>query len=375
MKKKLLSLIAAVLAACQLAACTTTAANAGKKEEPAKLKHSDRAKIIYDNIKANYYNEKSNLYYETNLGKQGLDENKYAYNWPTGSVFQGIVEMRKSNITKDSKAIELMVDTAMKYYNNVLRPAPGYDSYVYELGGGQRFYDDNEWYGLTYIDAYNLDKKEEHLTKAKEVYDFIITGYDDKMGGGLYWRENDPETKNTCSNGPGIVLALKLYEITKDKKYLDFASELYEWTNKNLLSPQGVYWDHVKSNGLIEYTTWTYNTGIMIQANAMFYKVTGEEKYLKQAESLAQSSLAHFTPEGKFQDNYWFNAILLRGYEELYNINKNDKYINAFDKYAVFVWGEQRDKDNFIGTKDSKPLLDQGGMLEIYSVLSRLKDK
>lgn len=338
------------------------------------MEHLSRAKLIYENIKKNYYDEKSNLYYETNLGKQGLDQNKYAYNWPTGSVFQGIVEMRKSNITKDSKAIEAMTDTAMKYYNNVLAPAPGYDSYVYELGGGQRFYDDNEWYGLTYIDIYHIHGDQKYLSKAKEVYDFIITGYDDRMGGGLYWRENDLETKNTCSNGPGIVLSLKLYEITKEKKYLDFALKLYEWTNKNLRSPQGIYWDNVNSKGLVDYKTYTYNTGIMIQANVMFYKVTNEEKYLKEAQLLAESSLEHFAPNGKFPDDYWFNAVLLRGYEELYNIDKNEKFINAMEKYAITLWEEQRDENNFIGTKNPRPLLDQGGMLEIYSVLARLKN-
>jgi len=244
---------------------------------------------------------------------------------------------------------------------------------VYNLGGGQRYYDDNEWIGIAFIDAYNIDKNKEYLNKAKEIFDFLMTGYDKEMGGGIYWREGDLTVKNTCSNGPAVVLALKLYQTTNQQEYLNIAKEIYNWTNENFLSPEGVYWDHLKNDGTLDKTTWTYNTGIMIQANALFYDITKDKVYLDRARKIAEDSVKHFAHSGVFPDTYWFNAVLLRGYQSLYQIDKDKKYIKIFDDYAQEVWKKERDKNNLIGKKEPKPLLDQAAMLEIYARLAQVE--
>ena len=41
--------------------------------------------------------------------------------------------------------------------------APGYESYVVHGGGGQRYYDDNAWLGIEFVDAYRLLGEEQRL--------------------------------------------------------------------------------------------------------------------------------------------------------------------------------------------------------------------
>jgi uncharacterized protein YyaL (SSP411 family) len=44
----------------------------------------------------------------------------------------------------------------------------------------------------------------------------------------------------------------------------------------------------------------------MHQSNAYLYELTGEEKYLKEAVSIADSALTFFNGNGKFRVSYWF---------------------------------------------------------------------
>ena len=48
------------------------------------------------------------------------------------------------------------------------------------------------------------------------------------MGGGIYWCEQKKESKNTCSNAPGSVLALKLFKATNDSSYFEKGKKLYD---------------------------------------------------------------------------------------------------------------------------------------------------
>ncbi|MGI1690682.1 glycoside hydrolase family 76 protein [Thermoanaerobacter uzonensis] len=373
MKKFYLFALVILIFLVQLSGCKSNIH--GEGEEEIMNGNLDKMIKVYKNITKYYYDEKTNLYYETNIGKLGLDQNKYSFLWPVAALMQAYVEMAKLDINNINNKLVLISisDTAQKYYDSLLPPKPGYDSYVYNLGGGQRYYDDNEWLGIAFVDIYSITKNVEYLKKAEEIFNFIMTGYDNKMGGGIYWREGDLTVKNTCSNGPAVVLALKLYQTTNQQEYLNIAKEIYNWTNENFLSPEGVYWDHLKSDGTLDKTTWTYNTGIMIEANALFYDITKDKVYFDSARKLAEASIKHFASNGYFPDTYWFNAVLLRGYQSLYQIDKDKKYIKIFDDYAQEVWEKERDENNLIGKKEPKPLLDQAAMLEIYARLAQVE--
>ncbi len=326
---------------------------------------------LANNIESNFYDKSENLYYDSydNL------TNKYSYLWAMGALFQAYDEMEEINSLKNALLLDKVFSSINQYYdgtkNITSKNYGGYDSYVVKFGGGSRYYDDNEWVGLALADAYNITKNTTFLNGAEKIFDFIKNGYDDKLGGGIYWMEGG-NSKNTCSNGPAIVLSLKLYQITHKATYLEFAQKVYKWLNATLLSPQGVYWDHIDLNGHIGKDTFTYNTGIMIQANVLFYEITNDSTYLQEAKTLAQTSLNYFAPNGEFpywdDGSFWFNAVLLRGYQSLYEVDKNDgaKYIDVFSKWAKNIW-EQKGK-----ALETQSLLYQAAMLEIYSRLYQL---
>ena len=298
--------------------------------------------------------------------KKGDYLREYTYIWSLCALYQAFNEIEKlnpkTNLTKPLLKI-------MKGYYDPAPPKPGFSDYIMKLKPGDRYYDDNQWIGITALDACQRMHKKSDLELGKLIYDFMMTGYDDVLGGGIYWKEGSKSSKNTCSNGPGILVALQLYLITKDSDYLKTGLEIYNWTNSRLQAPSGLYWDNVRTkDGSISKQIYSYNTGTMLQSNLYLYECTGDKKYLVNAEAIADSSLTYFFSREKFRDNYWFNAVLLRAYQHLLKYKKDTKYITGFRKCLNNAILNDKNSDNlFTGREGVRNLVDQGGMLEILA--------
>lgn len=326
--------------------------------------------VINKNINLFLKDGKTGLYFETNAAVQ--KENPHSWLWPLCALVQAANEMDAgSGKPEHLKPVQKAID---QYYSD--KQPVAYQDYVTAERLSSRFYDDNQWIAIAYLDAYNRTKEAEYLKKAVMVYDYMITGIDSKAGGGLYWKEGDFGTKNTCSNAPAILVALQLYKITKEKKYLETALSVYDWTNKTLRSPEGLFYDAIKiPGGEIDRKFYTYNAGAMLQANALLFTITGKKKYLKEAQQISSASKGYFFKDNRLPGHYWFNAVLLRGAIELYNIDKNSDWINIYRNEAKRIWREERDAENLIGKEKEKTLIDQAAMMEIYARLIQLEKK
>lgn len=332
------------------------------------LFHSSIEKNFYDKASGYYFVELDPAKRETKFGFK----REYSWLWALCSMFEAVNEIEKVDNTAN------LVDpifSNMKNYYDTSSPKPGYNEYIVKLKPGLRYYDDNQWIGIASLDIYKRTKKKAYLSLGKQMYQFMMTAYDTKLGGGLYWRETDFETKNTCSNGPGVLVALKMYELTKQKCYLDTALLIYNWTNEKLQTPEGLYYDNIRTNdGSLGKAIFSYNTGTMLQSNVYLYELTGDKKYLKRANAMADASLAYFYANGKFRDGYWFNAVLLRAYQHLLKYNKDTKYIMGFKKCVDYALkNERNDQGLFAGKDGIQNLVEQGGMLEILARFAHLE--
>jgi len=291
---------------------------------------------------------------------------KYTYLWSLCALYQAANEMEKLNPQAKLMAPLLKI---MNDYYSAAPPKPGYTDYIMKLKPGERYYDDNEWIGITALDAFARTKLKSDLDQGKLIFNFIMTGYDDVLGGGFYWKEGSNASKNTCSNGPGILVALQLYQATHDKVYLDVALKTYKWTNENLQAPLKLYYDNIRTKDRqIGKAVFSYNAGTMLEANLYLYECTGDKKYLNEANEIADSSLAFFYANGKFKDGYWFNAVLLRSYQHLLKHNNDMKYILGFKRCLdASLKDERNEKGLFTGKSGVRDLVDQGGMLEILA--------
>jgi uncharacterized protein YyaL (SSP411 family) len=324
-------------------------------------------------------------YFQDNTGKTAKE---VSYLWPMSGIFSSTNVLMEINKKKYIPFLDSMVTAVECYYDQVRTP-PGYQAYPVKFEKVDRYYDDNGLVGIDYIDAYNVTKNKAYLHKAKEILRFIQSGWSNNFGGGASWLEGIRDQKPACTNGKATVLCLKLYQATNDQVFLEQAKLFYNWMMSTLEDDSL----HIIMNSLITTTGlpqkhyYTYNTGTMIQSSVRLYKITGEKKYLENAERLAEGSYNFYvkkTTDGVsyIKDLPWFVVVLFRGYQELYEVNANPKYINAIIESADYAWENARDQAGLIyndwtGRKDEKKtpkwLLDESCMTELYARIAIIK--
>ena len=333
-------------------------------------------------------NPNQQITYTANTGSE-VTQQEVSFLWPYSAMVSGCVSLYKtSGDKKYKKLMDKQIKPGLDLYWDTTRQPECYQSYPAFAGQNDRYYDDNDWVAIDFCDYYAATKNKEYLKKAIALHDYIYSGWSDDLGGGIYWCEQKKESKNTCSNAPATVLCMKLYKLTKKKKYLDQAKATYQWTRDNLRDPSDfVYWDNKNLQGKIGYAQYTYNSGQMIQAGVLLYQATGDEQYLKDAQQTAKGACRHFlkpqsTVKGEmkfFPSSPWFNVILFRGLKALYEVDKNDTYVKAMIDNADYAWQYTRDENGLLNNdwsgnrKDKfKSLLENSCMIELYSEISEL---
>lgn len=336
---------------------------------PAQNTYEKSARNLQKSIQTHFVNPENGFYLESAIKTE--NRNPASYLWPLCALIQADVEMAR--LASADRGLEATLSLIEKY-RDTRPPAPGYASYVPALGGGDRFYDDNQWIGIALMDAWLQKPVKKYLDISEEIYRFMMTASDTLTGGGLYWEEGKP-TKNTCSNGPGIILAMQLHKATGNKKYLKTATDLYQWVNRYLRDPEGLYYDNMDTRTRrVDEKRYSYNTGTMIQSGLYLFEATGDRKYLELARQSARSAATYFLGNSRFRDGYWFNAVLLRAYQHLLSHDSEKQYIGAFRACTdQALTGEVNGQG--LMQKGTKPvgLVDQAGMLEILLRLALLQ--
>lgn len=324
--------------------------------------------------------------------EEQADKHKpYAYLWPFSGSLSAVNTLNTAVQTNKYKQFfDDKVLPGLELYFDTLRAPAAYASYLHITPLPDRFYDDNVWIGIDFTDMYLQTKDPHYLEKAKIVWRFIESRTDEQLGGGIYWVEQRKRSKHACSNAPGAVYALKLFEATGDSYYFEKGKAWYVWTKTHLQDPTDfLIYDNIRLNGSVDKKKYAYNSGQMIEAAALLYKFSKDTAYLREAQQIAESAYQYF-----FQDfspkkgeafhllnkgNVWFSAVMLRGYIALYHQDGNKKYMDNFKVNLDYAWKHMRDQNGLFNTDwsgttqdKSKWLLTQFAMVEMYARMSNL---
>jgi predicted alpha-1,6-mannanase (GH76 family) len=234
------------------------------------------------------------------------------------------------------------------------------------------FYDDEGWWALAWIRAFDLTGNPRYLKMTKTIFTDMKGGWDNHCGGGILWKKNH-SYKNAIANELFLLVAIRLHQRTPADagpgSYLDWAQREWSWFKQsgminacNLVN-DGLSRDCENNDG----TTWTYNQGVIIGGLTDLYKTTGDTNYLKQADAIAAAAMAKLVDgNGILQepcedegcngpDVPQFKGIFIHYLTYLYDETHNHIYYDFLVKNACSTWANDRDEANHLGLKWSGP--------------------
>ncbi|OLP18025.1 hypothetical protein BST81_13380 [Leptolyngbya sp. 'hensonii'] len=220
------------------------------------------------------------------------------------------------------------------------------------------FYDDQGWWALAWIKAYDLTHNPRYLEMAKSIFEDMKQGWDSVCQGGLWWKKNRTY-KNAITNELFLAVAVRLHLRTPDdREYLDWALKTWAWfqhsgmINGNSLVNDGLT-DDCRNNG---QTTWTYNQGVILGALVDLYRATKDPTLLAQAEAIADAAIQALAPNGILQepcepdcgnDGPQFKGIFIRNLAYLYEASPKPAYRNFVIQNAEAIWQNRNEADQF----------------------------
>ena len=222
------------------------------------------------------------------------------------------------------------------------------------------YYDDEGWWALTWLKAYQLTGNNAYLATSKSIFEDMTKGWDKTCGGGVWW-DKAHTRKNAITNELFLRVALTLHQVTPgDKKYLNWAYKEYNWLmGSGLVSNSGLINDSLGKNCRVSNTEhWTYTQGEMMATLVEFEKITGNNKYMIQAQTIANANNKYNVDKNGvlydktcpvnnicYTDMEGFKGTYINGLRDLYMEDKNKAYLVFIDKNIKAIW--LKDRSNF----------------------------
>ncbi len=257
---------------------------------PTLLDPADWGREALDMIRRDYYLPKTRLYSER------PDKKQPAFNWGVGVMLSALNAAAKYD-PKYRPWLREYADASRVYWNQ-----GGYDV-LPAPKPLDRYYDDNAWMALALIETFEVLGDKKYLEWAKGALDFALKG--EAKDGGIYWRESDKASRNTCACAPTAAACLAMFRLTKDIVHLNKAQAIYQWTIEHLQDPiDGLFWDSFSNHGKTEKTKWSYNTALMIRTAQGLQEGSRLDRML-------DASHRRWLKDGKLDDSGRFAHLLL----------------------------------------------------------------
>jgi predicted alpha-1,6-mannanase (GH76 family) len=253
------------------------------------------------------------------------------------------------------------------------------------------YYDDEGWWALTWINAYDLTRNGAYLSQAKNIFADMTGGWDGACGGGIWWSKAR-HYKNAIANELFLQVAVALHERAPgDIAYAGWAQREWAWFQGSGM----ITGSYLVIDGLaackpdLSSPTWTYNQGVLIGGLVALARMTGSRAPLAAAERIAGAVMDSkaLSPRGILrdpcepsscdEDQPLFKGIFMRNLKLL--ADQADptgrpggvSYREYLRRNAVAVWSNDRRGDEFglswSGPFDSASTAKQTAALDVLN--------
>jgi predicted alpha-1,6-mannanase (GH76 family) len=232
------------------------------------------------------------------------------------------------------------------------------------------YYDDEGWWALAWIRAFDLTKQTRYIDMAKTIFTDMTGGWDTTCNGGIWWSKAKTY-KNAIANELFLEVGIRLHQRTPGDagpgSYLDWAQREWSWFDKSgMINSKNLVNDGLSSacanNG---GATWTYNQGVIIGGLVDLAAVTNDATLTARATAIAQASVAKLVDgNGVLRepcepscggDGTQFKGIFMRHLAELQQATGDAQLRVFIAENADWLWNANRNPQNQLGLSWSGP--------------------
>ncbi len=238
-----------------------------------------------------------------------------------------------------------------------------------------RYYDDEGWWALAWIDAYDLTRNKAYLSMAESIFADMAASWDDTCGGGIWW-SRDKDYKNAIPNELFLSVAAHLANRTAGSvrsQYREWGNREWKWFEASgMINAKGLINDGLKrgrgaglactNNGR---TTWTYNQGVVLGGLAQLSSADHDPALRQIAQKIATAAITQLVDKNGIlhdpcepkcgADAMQFKGIFVRNLVQLDLSHPQTGYSTFVDKNADTLWKDARGPDFQLSERWSGP--------------------
>ncbi|KFY35511.1 hypothetical protein V494_05849 [Pseudogymnoascus sp. VKM F-4513 (FW-928)] len=162
------------------------------------------------------------------------------------------------------------------------------------------YYDDELWWCLAWIQVFDVTKDQKYLDMASSIFEDAKKAWGQPACGGLYWKKGDPAV-NAIENELYLTAAAKLANRKPSSPsggyYFNEAIKVYEWFfNSGMINDEFLINDGLNSECKNNGAqTWSYNQGVILGGLTELTWSTGDAKYTTLAVNIATAAITKLT--------------------------------------------------------------------------------
>jgi predicted alpha-1,6-mannanase (GH76 family) len=256
-----------------------------------------------------------------------------------------------------------------------------------------KYYDDEGWWALAWIDAYDLTRNKDYLLMAESIFADMAGAWDDTCGGGIWWSK-DRNYKNAIANELFLSVAAHLANRASRStrsQYLGWGNREWKWfQTSGMINAKSLVNDGLtKGNGELGApgctnngrTTWTYNQGVVLGGLVELMGANHDPDLRLTAQKIATAAITDLTDENGIlhdpcepkcgADAVQFKGIFVRNLVLLDKAYPQEAYESFVDKNADAVWRDARGPNFQLAQRWSGPF-DSGNAASQASALDAL---
>jgi len=240
-----------------------------------------------------------------------------------------------------------------------------------------KYYDDEGWWVLAWVDAYDLTGNKLYLSMAESIFADMAASWDGTCGGGIWWSK-DRNYKNAIANE--LFLSAAAHLANRDSVgqagYLDWANREWMWFAKSgMINAQNLVNDGLRIDGGQQgagtctsngRTTWSYNQGVVVGGLVELAKLNSDPSLIGTAHNIATSAITSLVdsngilhdscePARCGADAPQFKGIFVRNLVALDVASPRPAYKSFVETNADAIWDKSRGPDGRLGLVWSGP--------------------